>query len=40
MEQLRALEQGKKIKVIISSKDLQDVNVIEDVAKVKKELTK
>ena len=40
LEQLRALEQGKKIKIIISSKDLQDVNVIEDVAKVKKELTK
>ncbi|MBR3628649.1 MAG: 3-deoxy-manno-octulosonate cytidylyltransferase [Elusimicrobia bacterium] len=38
LEQLRALEQGKKIKVIISSKDLQDVNVIEDVAKVKKAL--
>ena len=38
LEQLRALEQGKKIKIIISSKDLQDVNVIEDVAKVKKVL--
>ncbi len=35
LEQLRALEQGKKIKIIISSKDLQDVNVLEDVAKVK-----
>lgn len=36
LEQLRALEQGKKIKIIISDKDLQDINVIEDVAKVKK----
>jgi len=35
LEQLRALEQGKKIKIIISKKDLQDVNVIEDVAKVR-----
>lgn len=35
LEQLRALEQGKKIKIIISGKDLQDVNVLEDVAKVK-----
>ena len=40
LEQLRALEQGKKIKIIISSKDLQDVNVIEDVDKVKKILKK
>jgi 3-deoxy-manno-octulosonate cytidylyltransferase (CMP-KDO synthetase) len=40
LEQLRALEQGKRIKVIISSKDLQDVNVLEDVAKVKKALKK
>jgi 3-deoxy-manno-octulosonate cytidylyltransferase (CMP-KDO synthetase) len=38
LEQLRALEQGKKIKIIISDKDLQDINVIEDVAKVKKAL--
>ena len=38
LEQLRALEQGKKIKIIISKKDLQDVNVIDDVAKVKKAL--
>lgn len=36
LEQLRALEQGKKIKIIISNKDLQDINVVEDVAKVKK----
>jgi len=40
LEQLRALEQGKKIKIIISNKDLQDVNVIEDVDKVKKILKK
>ena len=38
LEQLRALEQGKKIKIIISNKDLQDVNVLEDIAKVKKAL--
>ncbi len=35
LEQLRALEQGKKIKIIISKKDLQDVNVLEDITKVK-----
>lgn len=35
LEQLRALEQGKKIKIIISKKDLQDVNVIDDIAKVR-----
>lgn len=38
LEQLRALEQGKKIKIIISKKDFHDVNVIEDVSKVKKYL--
>lgn len=36
LEQLRALEQGKKIKIVISKKDLQDVNVLEDITKVKK----
>ena len=35
LEQLRALEQGKKIKIVISKKDLQDVNVLEDIQKVK-----
>ncbi len=38
LEQLRALEQGKKIKVIISKKDFHDVNVLEDINKVKKYL--
>lgn len=38
LEQLRAIENGKKIKIIISGKDLQDVNVFEDIAKVEDKL--
>ncbi len=38
LEQLRAIETGKKIKIIISAKDLQDVNVFEDIAKVEDKL--
>ncbi|MEA5000932.1 MAG: 3-deoxy-manno-octulosonate cytidylyltransferase [Endomicrobiaceae bacterium] len=38
LEQLRALENGKKIKIVMSAKDLQDVNVFEDIAKVEKKL--
>ncbi len=38
LEQLRALEQGKKIKIVISKKDFHDVNVIEDISKVAKQL--
>ena len=38
LEQLRALEQGKKIKIIISKKDFHDVNVLADIKKVAKQL--
>lgn len=38
LEQLRALEQGKKIKIIISKKDFHDVNVLEDIKKVTNQL--
>ena len=34
LEQLRALENGKKIKIILSSKDLKDVNVPDDIRQV------
>jgi len=36
LEQLRALENGKKIKIILSSKDLKDVNVPDDIKQVEK----
>lgn len=36
LEQLRALENNKKIKIIISSKDLKDVNVPDDIKSVEK----
>lgn len=36
LEQLRVLENGKKIKMMISSKDLKDVNVPEDIKNVEK----
>jgi len=36
LEQLRALENGKKIKIMISSKDLKDVNVPADIKNVEK----
>ncbi len=36
LEQLRALENGKKIKIIITDKDFKDVNVPADVAGVEK----
>ncbi|MFA7073840.1 MAG: 3-deoxy-manno-octulosonate cytidylyltransferase [Endomicrobiaceae bacterium] len=38
LEQLRAIENGNKIKIVISKKDLQDVNVFDDIAKVEKKL--
>lgn len=38
LEQLRALEQGKKIKIIISKKDFHDVNVLADIKKVENQL--
>ncbi len=34
LEQLRALENGKKIKIILSTKDLKDVNVPDDIKQV------
>lgn len=36
LEQLRALENGKKIKIILSSKDLKDVNVPDDIKQVER----
>jgi 3-deoxy-manno-octulosonate cytidylyltransferase (CMP-KDO synthetase) len=36
LEQLRALENNKKIKIMISSKDLKDVNVPDDITKVER----
>lgn len=40
LEQLRALENGKKIKIIITDKDFKDVNVPADVSGVEKLLNK